>query len=47
MKDNGEIVRFFKQKDYVMIDNDLGSGSFGKTVVLQDPFIDELFVAKF
>ena len=46
MKDNGEIVRFFKQKDYVMIDNDLGSGSFGKTVVLQDPFIDELFVAK-
>ncbi len=46
MKDNGEIVRFFKQKDYVMIDNDLGAGSFGKTVVLQDPFIDELFVAK-
>lgn len=46
MKYNGEIVRFFKQKDYVMIDNDLGSGSFGKTVVLQDPFIDELFVAK-
>lgn len=46
MKDNGEIVRFFKQKDYVMIDNDLGSGSFGKTVVLKDPFIDELFVAK-
>lgn len=46
MKDNGEIVRFFKQKDYVMIDNDLGSGSFGKAVILQDPFIDELFVAK-
>lgn len=46
MKDNGEIVSFFKQKDYVMIDNDLGAGSFGKTVVLQDPFIDELFVAK-
>lgn len=46
MKDNGEIIRFFKQKDYVMIDNDLGTGSFGKTVVLKDPFIDELFVAK-
>ena len=46
MKDNGEIVRFFKQKDNVMIDNDLGAGSFGKTVVLKDPFIDELFVAK-
>lgn len=46
MKDNGEIIRFFKQKDYVMIDNNLGSGSFGKTVLLKDPFIDELFVAK-
>ena len=37
---------FFKGKDYVMINNNLGSGSFGKTVLLQDPFIDELFVAK-
>ena len=30
----------------LLVNNDLGSGSFGKTVVLQDPFIDELFVAK-
>ena len=46
MKNNGDIVSFFKKKDYVMIDNDLGFGSFGKTVVIKDPFIDELFVAK-
>lgn len=46
MKANGEIVKFLKQKDYVMVNNNLGSGSFGQTVLLQDPFIDELFVAK-
>ena len=46
MKENGEIVKFLKQKDYIMVNNNLGSGSFGQTVLLQDPFIDELFVAK-
>lgn len=46
MKNNGEIVPFLKQKDYIMVNNNLGGGSFGKTVLLQDPFIDELFVAK-
>ena len=46
MKNNGEIIQFLKQKDYIMINNSLGAGSFGKTVVLKDPFIDELFVAK-
>lgn len=46
MKSNGDIVLFLKQKDYIMVNNDLGGGSFGKTVLLQDPFIDELFVAK-
>ena len=46
MKDNGEIVKFLKEKDYEMINNNLGAGSFGKTVLLKDPFIDELFVAK-
>ncbi|HOJ11794.1 MAG TPA: protein kinase family protein [Clostridiales bacterium] len=46
MKSNGDIVPFLKQKDYIMVNNDLGGGSFGKTVLLQDPFIDELFVAK-
>ena len=46
MKDNGEIVEFIKKKDYEMVNNNLGSGSFGKTVLLKDPFIDELFVAK-
>lgn len=46
MKNNGDIIPFLKQKDYLMVNNDLGGGSFGKTVLLQDPFIDELFVAK-
>lgn len=46
MKQNGDIVPFLKQKDYIMVNNSLGQGSFGKTVLLKDPFIDELFVAK-
>lgn len=46
MKNNGDIVSFLKQRDYIMVNNDLGGGSFGKTVLLQDPFIDELFVVK-
>lgn len=45
-KCNGDIIEFVKQKDYIMVNNDLGGGSFGKTVVLKDPYIDELFVAK-
>lgn len=46
VKQNGDVIPFLKQKDYIMINNNLGGGSFGKTVLLQDPFIDELFVAK-
>jgi serine/threonine-protein kinase len=46
MKNNGDMIQFLKQRDYTMINSDLGSGSFGKTVLLKDPFIDELFVAK-
>lgn len=46
MKNNGDIVKFLRQKEYIVIDNNLGGGSFGKTVLLKDPFIDELFVAK-
>lgn len=45
-EDSYGVVSFVKQKDYEMIDGDLGSGSFGRTVLLRDPFIDELFVAK-
>lgn len=45
-KKNGDIISFLKQKDYIMVNNDLGGGSFGKTVVLKDPYVDELFVAK-
>lgn len=46
MKNNGEIVAFIKKRDYVMLNNNLGSGAFGQTVLLKDPYIDELFVAK-
>lgn len=46
VKQNGDVIPFIKQKDYIMVNNNLGGGSFGKTVLLQDPFIDELFVAK-
>ena len=37
MKNNGDIVAFVKQKDYVMVNNDLGSGSFGQTVLINIP----------
>ncbi len=46
MADNPSIVSFLKMKDYEMVNDNLGSGSFGKTVLIKDPFIDELFVAK-
>lgn len=46
MKNVGDIITFLKKKDYEMVNNNLGSGAFGKTVLLRDPFIDELFVAK-
>ena len=46
MKENGELIQFLREKDYVMENNSLGNGSFGKTVLIRDPVIDELFVAK-
>lgn len=46
MAKNGEIISFFRKKDYIMVDANLGHGSFGKTVLIQDPYIDEVFVAK-
>ena|GEM_PF-248957 len=44
--ENGELVHFSNQCQYIMVNNALGSGSFGKTVLLRDTFIDEKFVAK-
>ncbi len=44
MADN--IINFVKQKSYTMVDNNLGGGSFGKTVLLKDNSLDELFVCK-
>lgn len=46
MKQNGDIVTFLRKKEYIMLNNDLGGGDFGKTVLLKDSYIDELFVAK-
>jgi len=46
MKNNGDIIQFVKRRDYIMLNNALGNGSFGTTALLKDPFIDELFVAK-
>ena len=47
MKKTGDIVTFLRQKDYVMEDNKLGEGAFGKTVLLSDPQLNgEKFVAK-
>lgn len=43
---NGDMISFLKKKDYIMVNDNLGGGSFGKAVLLQDPFINELFVAK-
>lgn len=41
-KQNGDIIPFVKQKDYIMVNNNLGGGSFGKTVLLQDPLTNYL-----
>jgi hypothetical protein len=41
MKNNGDIVQIIKKRDYTMVNNALGSSSFAKTVLLQDPFINE------
>lgn len=46
MADSPSIVSFLKMKDYEIVNDHLGSGAFGKTVLIKDPFIDELFVAK-
>jgi serine/threonine-protein kinase len=45
MINNGDIISF-RKNEYEVINSNLGSGSFGKTVLLKDPFIDVQFVAK-
>lgn len=44
MKTN--IIEFINKKGYEMINDGLGSGSFGQTVLLKDNSIEELFVCK-
>lgn len=46
VRENNSIIPFIRQKDYQMINNNIGRGSFGKTVLLKDESIDELFVCK-
>lgn len=40
-----EIIGFLRKKDYKAI-KELGFGAFGRTVLLKDPVIDEMFVCK-
>lgn len=30
MKQNGDLVKFLRRKDYIMLNNDLGGGAFEK-----------------
>lgn len=46
MLKNGEMVQFFRQKDYEVLNPNLGGGSFGKTIIIRDNLIDEIFVCK-
>jgi len=45
-RDDSKVVEFLRTKDYIVINDNLGSGSFARTKLIQDPFIDELFVVK-
>ena len=36
LKQNGDMIPFLKQKDYIMVNNNLGGGSFGKTWKCQE-----------
>ena len=45
-KETDSIIKFIRGKEYQMINPNLGGGSFGRTVIIKDEFIDELFVAK-
>jgi len=46
VNEDKKVIEFLRKKDYIMLNEELGSGAFGKTVLLKDPYIDELFVAK-
>lgn len=42
---SGDIIPFIRSKDYKFIQN-LGTGSFSRTVLIKDEIIDELYVCK-
>lgn len=41
-----ELIKFIRQKDYEVLNPNLGGGSFGKTIIIRDNLIDEIFVCK-
>ncbi len=41
----GEVIPFIRRKDYEFV-RELGQGACGKTVLLRDPLIDQLYVCK-
>lgn len=43
---DGDQVKFLRSKDYIVLNNNLGSGSFGRTIIIKDTLIDEVFVCK-
>ena len=42
---SGDIIPFIRAKDYKFIQN-LGAGSFSRTVLIKDEIIDELYACK-
>jgi serine/threonine-protein kinase len=45
LREKGGIISFLRQKDY-LLEEYLGEGGFGKTVLLLDPVMNEYFVCK-
>ena len=43
--ESGDIIPFIRAKDYKFIQN-LGAGSFSRTVLIKDEIIDELYACK-
>lgn len=41
-----DLISFIKRKDYIILNDNLGKGSFGKTALIKDPYIKSFFVAK-
>jgi len=42
----GDTINFIRRKDFEVLNPNLGGGSFGKTIIIRDNYIDEIFVCK-